>query len=372
MNYFSLTPQDAWFFRDGRPYNHEESNQADVESVFPPPARTLTGAVRAALARANGWTGQHRGWPAKVRQAFGSGPNDLGKLEFIGPFLLREGQPLWPMPRHVLGRFEGDRWIAKAFLHPGPLLTTDQGKRNLPEIILPPGEKREGLKPAEVAWITKAGLAQILDGHVPSPDAAFRQDKLWRLEARVGLNRDELTHKVGQGDLYSPSYVRFCRHVSLGLGFAGLLNGMNSLPALFPLGGESRLAQCDPWTDNPLPEAPSAGSFAPNGQGCVEFTVILLTPGRFADPTAFFPGARLVSACIGKPVPIGGWDSLANEPLALEPFHPAGSVWFLDAPADEFCKSIHDRHGRRMGEFAIHGFGQIAIGHWPQLSKHSS
>jgi len=40
--YSSITPQDACFFRDGRPYNYAESNQADVESVFPPSARTLT------------------------------------------------------------------------------------------------------------------------------------------------------------------------------------------------------------------------------------------------------------------------------------------------------------------------------------------
>jgi CRISPR-associated protein Cmr3 len=72
MHYYTLTPQDAWFFRDGRPYNHGESNQADVESLFPPPARTLTGAVRAALARANGWNGSGR-WTNELNRHFGSG-----------------------------------------------------------------------------------------------------------------------------------------------------------------------------------------------------------------------------------------------------------------------------------------------------------
>jgi CRISPR-associated protein Cmr3 len=171
---------------------------------------------------------------------------------------------------------------------------------------------------------------------------------------------------VGEGDLYSPSYIRLCRGVALGGGLTGVPDGMNNLPTLFPLGGESRLAQCEPWNGDPLPVIPNADSFQPNTEGRVEFTVVLVTPGRFADPTAFFSGTRLVSACVGKPVPIGGWDSLANEPLPLEPFHPAGSVWFIEAPAGEFFKSIHNRHGHWLGEFAAHGFGQIVIGHWPR------
>jgi CRISPR-associated protein Cmr3 len=367
--YFSITPQDAWFFRDGRPYNHAESNQADVESVFPPSARTLTGAVRAALARANGWDGQPRGWPAKVTEAFGSGPNDLGKLQFSGPFLLRDGQSLWPIPRHLLGRSEGGCLIPKAFLRPDTaLIETDQGKRNLPKITLPPGEKRDGPKPAEVAWITTVGLSQILVGHVPSPDAVLEPTQLWQFESRVGLKRDDQTHKVGEGDLYSPSYIRLCRGVALGGGLTGVRVEMKCLPELFPLGGESRLAQCDPWNGDPLPKAPRADSFKSNAEGRVEFAIILLTPGRLADPTSFFSGARLISACVGKSVPIGGWDSLNNEPLPLEPFHPAGSAWFCDAPADEFHKRIHGQHGHWIGSHIAHGFGQIVIGNWPSTT----
>ena len=32
MKNFALTPLDAWFFRDGRPYEEKEANQADVVS----------------------------------------------------------------------------------------------------------------------------------------------------------------------------------------------------------------------------------------------------------------------------------------------------------------------------------------------------
>ena len=130
--YYALTPQDAWFFRDGRPYNEEESNQSDVPSIFPPPARTLSGGHRAAHARANGWDGKPGGWPPNATELCGSSPNDLGKLRFTGPFLLKDNQALWPAPRHLLGCVENERWKPVAFLRPGEnTCHTDAGEIKL-------------------------------------------------------------------------------------------------------------------------------------------------------------------------------------------------------------------------------------------------
>ena len=363
--YFSLTPLDAWFFRDGRPYNQAESNQAGVRSLFPPPARTLTGALRAALARANGWDGTRR-WPDALNSALGDGPENLGRLQFCGPFLLRNGLPLWPVPRHLLGRPQAGKWVPRAFLRPGgDTIQTDKGALRLPEIALPPGEGRAGLKLAESAWISAAGLTEALAGRLPPGEAVFGRDHLWRLESRVALERDDKTHQVREGDLYSPSYVRLCRGVALALGLADIPANIKGLPALFPLGGESRLAQAQPWDGSPLPAAPPPGSFKAGPDGLVAFALVLLTPGRFGDPAPLLgPAARTISACVGKPVPIGGWDSLNNEPLPLEPFHPAGSVWFCEAPTAQF-PGVCSRHGKWLGAHTAHGFGQIVIGLWP-------
>lgn len=378
MNCFALTPQDAWFFRDGRPYNHGESNQADVQSVFPPPARTLTGALRAALARANGWNGRPGQWPATVTEVCGDGPHNLGQLQFTGPFLIRTSGAasdgaLWPLPRHVLGRSAPDtgRWTPQVLLRPSekPTLTDQPHPVRLPEIPLPASE-RDGLKPAESAWVTRAGFNAILAGRLPGADAVFKPRDLWRIESRVGLKRDATRLVAGEGDLYSPSYVRLCRHVALGMGLTGVPNTMQNLTALFPLGGESRLAHCEPWDGNLLPAAPPADSSKAGADGPIHFCVVLLTPGRFTDPAPLLSrNARTISACIGKPQFIGGWDSLKNQPLPLEPFHPPGSIWFCEAPHTEF-PGILARHGQWLGDYIAHGFGQIVIGHWP--ASHSS
>lgn len=372
MNYFALTPQDAWFFRDGRPYNHGESNQADVESLFPPPVRTLTGAVRAALARANGWDGKLRGWPQAVTAAFGDGPNNLGKLRFTAPFLIRrpdanQGEALWPLPLHLLGKAEPGKWTPKTFLQPADESSeTDQSTLRLLEFPLP-AEERDDLKPAGSSWITLAGLNNILAGRLPPADTILKPRDLWRTESRVGLKRDQATLTIGEGDLYSPAYVRLCNGVSLGIGFSGLPADMHSLPGLFPLGGESRLAQCEAWPGVPLPSVPDAAAFRPRANGMIQFILLLLTPGRLDATCPPLEGVELVSACIGKPLFLGGWDSLKREPLPLEPFLPAGSVWFCQVPATQLPE-ILARHGGWLGGHSAHSFGQIAIGRWPQTS----
>ena len=141
MKTYSLAPVDAWFFRDGRPHNEKEANQADVVSVFPPPARTLSGALRAALARANGWTGRGS-WSQPLNRAFGSGPEELGGLQFTGPLLILNDEALWPLPRHVLGRVGcGENWEPRAFLRPAEAATAcDAGDIRLPEIVATKGD----------------------------------------------------------------------------------------------------------------------------------------------------------------------------------------------------------------------------------------
>lgn len=361
MKIFALTPIDAWFFRDGCPYDEKEANQTNVVSVFPPPARTLSGSLRAALARANGWS-RRGSWPDALNRTFGSGPDELGALQFTGPFLISNNEALWPLPRHVLGRVR-ETWSPCGFLRPADTKTwCDAGDINLPVVSLLAGEKRDGLKPAETAWVTTKGLTLLLAGGLPKAGAIVDAKNLWAHEPRVGLHRDEHALTTGEGALYSPSYVRLHRGVALGVGVAGVPQGMAGVPGIFPLGGESRLAGCDAWNGEALPARVPRERFSTDAAGRVAFTVVLLTPGRFTSPD--LPGSEIISACVGKPQFIGGWDSLKREPLPLEPFAPAGSVWFCTVAQADF-DAIYACHGQQLGPHAAHGFGQIAIGLWP-------
>lgn len=375
-NFYALTPQDAWFFRDGRPYNESESNQADAVSQFPPPPRTISGATRAALARANGWNGRGQ-WDEKLNVILGNGPEDLRSLQFFGPFLLKDSQPLFPAPLHLLGNREeqtGDneenRWMPTAFLRPSDEATiTDIGEIRLPEIALvnPPND----LKVAANCWICAEGYAEILKGKLPDAKHLFAPDALWRTERRVGLKRNPDTLNTEEGALYSPAFVRLCKDVALGFGVAGLPEGWE-IPPRFPFGGESRLALCCEKTARTevLPKCPA---LRPDS-GFIHFTVIALTPvpanpaQKDADIAGqlAIPGVEHICACVGKPVFFGGWNSLKREPLPLSPFHPAGSVWFCKAP-DTAWEKVSKLHGTWLEgkDLTAHGFGQIVIGNWP-------
>ena len=375
-----LTPIDAWFFRDGRPYNQGESGQTDVRSLFPPFAPTVVGTLRAALAVGQGWNGRES-WANELHPILGNGFDDLGQLQFHGPFLVRDGKCLFPVPLHLLGHAADHAtlaqpfWSPSAFLAPklvGPVLESDLGPVRFPVPIRSKGQRGQ-LKEPTGLWATAAGYSRILRGELPDAESLVPSIALWKTEQRVGLARNHDRRAAEEGALYSPEYVRLFRGVEL----ATVVEGIPAnwlLPDLIAFGSESRLAHCLIRSDElPLPQSPVDMIRESN-----RFTVSLLSPlclptdssGRLSLslPGECFPGvagATIVSACVGKPVQIGGWNSLKREPLPLIPYLPAGSTWFCEAnPAA--LDSILALHGRHIGERTPYGFGQIALGAWPQ------
>ena len=380
-----LSPIDAWFFRDGRPYNEGESNQTDVVSLFPPPATTLVGALRAGLARGQKWNGTGR-WSAAINDVLGDGFNNLGKLQFCGPWLVRRQDSgacelLFPMPLHVLGKpMNADddnepKWQPACLLTPPKDATPcDLGDVRLPVMsaIRAKDIEPNELKEPSSQWVIREGLERILSGQLPEATQVVESRDLWSHEARIGLKRDEASRVTLKGALYSPRFVRLARGVSLAMTVAGLPADWR-VPELLALGGEGRMADCQMVHELKLP------SFAPNAdQSSRQLTVTLLTPMLPPDgehggvitphpnqPFYDWPGTKVVSACIGKPQSLGGWDSLAGKPLPLRPVLPAGSTWFLEV-ADRDAISQHIARG--IGIKTQYGFGQVVLGVWPTAS----
>lgn len=72
---------------------------------------------------------------------------------------------------------------------------------------------------------------------------------------------------------------------------------------------------------------------------------------------------RIVSACVGKPQKIGGWNMAANAPRPLTCYIPAGSVYFCQAPEGEIT-NIKQMHRQKIGLKTEYGFGHVLIGIW--------
>ena len=176
MTVIRFEPLDTLFFRDGRPYNQKEQNQAGVNSQFPPAPSTLVGAVRAACARTMGW--EQGAWSGEISEQLGDGDN-LGPVHFRGPVLLRDGEGVFPAPANLLAKLTPGS-VPK---HPTILTPTDIGTAcdlgtdaRLPSA----NDATEGTKllGEQGWWLTSRGLEMLLEGISPDPACLIERRKL--------------------------------------------------------------------------------------------------------------------------------------------------------------------------------------------------
>lgn len=360
---------DTWFFRESRP--HGAVGASELASLFPPPARTVAGAVRTFLGEAQGvdW----RRFPADypdLHALIGLG-DDLGALDLRGPFLLHAGERLYPVPLHLLARQRPDVKPSDpeqhdyVFLRPGEPVDCDLGCVRLPELATP----MPGAKPLERTWLKAADFARVLAGE--APDAAYRADALYDEEPRLGIARNNARGTVEESMLYQTRHLRLRADVAAGVQVAGPV--AHPAGGVLRFGGEGRPAAVRIGGDCPLPSPALPGK----DDGVL---LVLLTPADLGGnwlPADFerkqhdgadvwcgeLHGVALTvhAACLGKPVREGGWDLARNTPRAVVPLAPAGSVWFctLDDPAKAAAL-----HGARIGKDTQLGRGELAVGRW--------
>ncbi|MEO3430171.1 type III-B CRISPR module-associated Cmr3 family protein [Pelagibius sp. CAU 1746] len=356
--YLQIEALDTLMFRDGRPFNQADAGASEATSVFPPHPPSVVGAIRAALWRFLG------GWD---ETRLGDGTNwqdpatNLGPLRFAAPVVHFRNTLVFPAPMHLVKDGEGH----STRLLPGPPLQCDLGTVRLPI----PEEPLEGFKGAEDVWLTSRGLEAVLAGGMPAQDDWVAIEEIWQLESRVGIGIDTSTRRTDTtkdagGRLYMASHVRLSGSASLIVGYSGW-NGASPFSesgGLIPFAGEHRMAGIVP-VDAP-PALPKAPRMLPQHDGKTLYTAYLLSPcvlDGLGEVEASLKGS-VVSACLGKAEPIGGWDSQSRCPVALRPALPAGSIWFMES--DEPPEEILALHGSHIGLAPEWGFGQVMIGAW--------
>lgn len=151
---------------------------------------------------------------------------------------------------------------------------------------------------------------------------------------------------------------------------------------LQPLGGEGKLAGLT--ISDKTSNWPSLPKLEPIN-GHMRFKLVLTTPALFDRlgkrwlPEGFAEktenrvtvwsgvlngvACEIISACVGKPQKVGGWDLANNGPRDLTCYVPAGSVYFCRAKADQL-EHIKNLHGRKIGLDTEYGFGHVLVGTW--------
>lgn len=398
MTIVRFDPLDSLFFRDGSPYQKEETNQSGTASIFPPSPPTLVGAIRAACARALGWKSGNWCENKEICEQLGNG-EDLGKLHFRGPFLVRCKSPsnedkgkeektelLFPAPANlIMGKIErpNDKpgnennkptvesltWLSPS----STALDCDFGSARLPEVVVNPKSEGAKLLCEKGWWITAEGLEQVLQNKHPEEKHLVHQSQLWSKEPRIGIARSDTSRTTKEGAMYSPSHIRLKRGVSIAMEVGGLSQkckeALETQPQ--PVGGESRAC----WLhlcERPLP-FPKLSKWNADKE-TLRYTATALTPIAVSKPPtpeennyAKLPG-HIVSACLPRPMILGGWDSLDRKPLPLKPYLPPGSVLFLEAKTEE-RENVKKLHNHTIGDCRKWGFGLVAIGIWNDSHK---
>ncbi|MCC7201902.1 MAG: type III-B CRISPR module-associated protein Cmr3 [Nitrospirae bacterium] len=367
-----IEPNDVLMFRDGRPFAGGDDHFA--RGVFPPSPATFYGAFRSHILSHN-WPEFNRfksepeQIPENVRTEIGT-PNELGIL-YICQFTLAKRnasgiKQFFPMPKDVVkekGREESKLNLLMPKDLSGSKTLTDM-PYGLNNMWLPVETPREAVS----GYLSSEDMSKYLFGEPPFK--CINQDELFKNEERTGIQKSRMTRSVETGRLYSVEYFRLNEDV----GFAIDFGNASLIPSngILRLGGDNRSARYLVTSWDEL----STDRIRKKIADTKRFKLVLTTPAIFNK--GWLPGwingdtrqgqiegaiVKLVTACVGKPIGIGGYDFANNRSKVMKKAAPAGSVYYfefvngsVDALFEKmWLKSISD-------ERAKEGFGITLIG----------
>lgn len=362
-NQWHFQALDTLFFRESRPM--ESIGGAQLQSVFPPPARTIIGTIRCIMGETYevNWKEYETQADHPLKAIMGSADSP-SPLSFKGVFLLNKDKRLFPVPLALL---KGDTGFTR--LEPSEKFTEcDLGLLRLPQ-------KKDtsilGAKPLENAWMDEQGLLAFLNGDDPFNGKIYSPKDLFDREERIGIGRDSIKGIVKEGLLYATQHVRPKEDIGIGIVINGLeLSKLPKLPekGISLLGSEGRMASWVREKVSPLPTVEIKGK---------NIVLVLLSHAKFQKgwlPDGFqkiengtFEGEiagvklRLISAVIGKAVREGGWDLVNGKPRQMDSFVPAGSCYFCEIQNGADASALN---GKQIGQEKEYGRGEIIVGNW--------
>ncbi|MGZ5027283.1 MAG: type III-B CRISPR module-associated protein Cmr3 [Methylobacter sp.] len=378
---WQFTAADSLFFGGGKPMNAGESYW--IDSQFPPTGLTLQGAIRTAVlyytgadidAFVNGNACLPNGG-GSLKDEIGDAKS-LGRLKLTGPFLYHNGELLFPAPLDLISNRHGQR----ALLKPADTAAEcDLGRIRLPAV------KGAGYKVTENSYVSHHDMAKLLNGEadgveqIPLIAENATEKGLADKEPKMGLARNNRTRNSVEGMLFSIAPVRPRPGVGLSLRVQGI--EPEHLPQqafLQKLGGEGKLAGIRVSDkDISMPEARRITQQGETVRFKLVFTQPALMPVNGWLPKSFAQAANkeywfgplndcevtIISACIGKPLKLGGWDLKTGSSKTHKAYIPAGSVYFCEAQAKD-RESILKLHNTKLGDNCEYGFGHVLVGCW--------
>ena len=298
MHWYKFTPVDTLFFKGSSPMNLGENHTAS--HVFPPPAHTLSGALRTAVLAQNKVSFDDYGRgnePAEISEAIGKA-GMIAPFSLVGPLFMEEKTIYVPAPYSWFK--DKDSKEEKTSIIKGKPLKSRLLKSETNDFFWAKGETGN-LVSLGGMWIRKEDL------HSTSKTIEVKKGMdFFKNEPRTGIAL-ERSRKVRRSHLYSFNHARLKEEVSLIFGTD--LNLPIEDQGVLKIGAEQRFGWYQKISDNLM-------EFSDNGN---LYSTLSILEG---DITA---NQALVAT--GKILYFGGWDLNKGFHKPMKGFFPAGTVF---------------------------------------------
>jgi len=353
-----IIPFDTLFFKDGKPFSMGEESWAN--GIFPPSPSVIYGALRTA------YFSEHLD---KIEITGESDKDPTSKLKITTYELVLKGMRIFPMPLDLvlpLNRSDSIRFIEKLRgeykVRPLKLIENNYvSSSKLFPFLLGSEDLVERL---ENLYISDSSLNEYLLG-LEDEFTAYSLHPFKFEEPKIGIGRDDVTKSSQEARLYRVGLNRL-KDVRIRVGFEGI-----DLPSegFLKLGGEGKVVYYQEKKVNEI-EIPVIEK---------RFKLYFATPAIFKNGwlpawinpdnlEGVFPGTnlrvKLITAAIGKPLSIGGFDMKMMKPKPMRKAVPPGSTYYFDLIDQDLNKSALLNKVHYISDFDTtkEGFGIAYLG----------
>ena len=378
-----LQPNDTFFFRDGRPFT--KGDQSEGHSIFPPLPSTVLGALRTAYIAEFG--DLYRFYSDKMKNMIGTPDSLCNAIRLRGVFLANSR----------------DNWLDLFFPVPLDLVYKENEKRknNTPLHLLAPKSKNFESNDAidnPLSWSNSESIDSDAEGLLDTTDIEsylqgagmplqlIDRATLIEREPKVGIARSQDTLSSEDHMLYRINMSRF-KNSDGNYGFVVDYECSKSLPkagGLLKLGGEGksfvyRDITCDV---DPLSSPSDLGVVKTAIESTGRFKLYFATPtifqrgwlpawldsdtlsGEYSLGSTSPISLKLITAAVGKPITVGGWDMAKGMAKPTYRAVPAGSIYYFElldkSRIDDLIETFHYKN--ISDERSEEGFGFALIG----------
>lgn len=359
---------DTLFFRDGKPFTGGEDVWANMQ--FPPLPSVLYGALRSK------YFAEHPSdlkYAEKADDPSTKATDPSAKLKITAIALQTEDSLLFPAPLDY-AKIKGKKndhgksqllkdWIPSVISN----CSMNDVLSNEPDIIV---------KPIEHGYLDNNALSAYLQGKEDEIRYTVLSQYM-ETEPKIGIKRQNTTHATQEGMLYRVEMKRLegrmggtHKHLSLFVECNGIL-----LPesGILRIGGEGKAATYMPSKAEFPPKPMLTGK---------RFKLYFASPAIFThgwrpnwlkqiegDNKIMFQGTygnlelRLVTAIIGKPIFVGGFNMKPPSPKPMRKAVPAGSIYVFELIKGTIQEAVDAFHGSTISEYdSQQGFGLTFVG----------